>query len=62
MTRETKDFDAVESMRTARAAISAAIEGMSLEQELEWLASRELGNPLLERLRARAAEGSAAAK
>ncbi len=49
-----KSFDAVAMMRRVREGISAKIEGMTLEEELEWLASQELGDPRLERLRARA--------
>ena len=49
-----KKFDAVAMMRDARDKISAEIEGMTLEEELKWLASQELHDPLLKRLRDRA--------
>lgn len=51
MTRTEKSFDAVEMMRSIRENLSAQIEGMTLEEELEWLASQKLGDPFLERLR-----------
>ena len=56
MTKTKKEFDAVAMMRAARDKISAEIEGMTLEEELKWLASRELRDPLLRRLRDRTAQ------
>ena len=56
MSNTKKGFDAVAMMRAARDKISAEIEGMTLEEELKWLASQELHDPFLERLRARAAQ------
>ena len=56
MTRTEKNFDAVAMMRSMRDKVSAEIEGMTLEEELEWLASQELGDPFLKRLRDRAAQ------
>jgi hypothetical protein len=53
MNHSTKKFDAVEMMRSSRDKISAAIEGMTLEEELKWLASQEIEDPFLRRLRAR---------
>ncbi|MBI4617233.1 MAG: hypothetical protein HY720_26710 [Planctomycetes bacterium] len=61
MSKSKKEFDAVAMMRTARARISAEIEGMSLEEELKWLASQELQDPFLKRLRDRAAKQADAA-
>jgi hypothetical protein len=61
MSKTEKRFDAVAMMRAARDGISAAIEGMTLEQELEWLAAQELQDPFLERLRDRAAQQADAA-
>jgi hypothetical protein len=55
MTRPTKKFDAVAMMRSARDKLSAAIEGMTLEEELKWLASQDVQDPFLKRLRDRAA-------
>jgi hypothetical protein len=55
MRKAEKAFDAVALMRAARDRISAEIEGMSLEEELRWLASQELHDPFLRRLRERAA-------
>ena len=56
MSKTQKQFDAVAMMRSARDKISAEIEGMTLEEELKWLAMQELNDPFLERLRARAAQ------
>jgi hypothetical protein len=61
MSRAQKKFDAVAMMRSIRDRISAEIEGMTLEEELEWLASQELEDPFLKRLRDRAAQHTAAA-
>ena len=58
MSETKKKFDAVAMMREARDEISAEIEGMTLEQELKWLASQELQDPLLRRLQDRAAQQS----
>ena len=60
MSRTEKKFDAVAMMRSARDRISAEIEGMTLEEELAWLASQELEDPFLKRLRNRAAQQAAA--
>lgn len=54
MRRRKKEFDAVAMMRSARDRISAETEGMTLEQERAWLASQELEDPFLRRLRDRA--------
>ena len=56
MTKTKKEFDSVAMMRSARDRISAQIEGMSLEEELEWLASQEITDPFLKRLRDRTAQ------
>lgn len=56
MSKTEKTFDAVALMRSARDRISAEIEGMTLEEELRWLASQELHDPFLRRLRQRAAQ------
>ena len=56
MNETKKKFDAVAMMRAARDQISAEIEGMTLDEELMWLASRELQDPLLKRLRDRVAQ------
>lgn len=50
MNKTGKKFDSVAMMRTARDRISSAIQGMSLEEELKWLASQELHDPFLKRL------------
>ena len=55
-TRTEKKFDAVGMMRTARDRISAEIEGMTLEEELQWLASEKVDDPFLRRLRERATQ------
>ena len=56
MSKAEKKFDAVAMMRSARDKISAEIEGMTLDEELRWLASQELRDPFLKRLRDRAAQ------
>mgnify|MGYP001596975731 CR=1 FL=1 len=54
MSRTEKKFDAVAMMRSIRDKISAEIDGLTLEEELKWLASQELPDPFLRRLRDRA--------
>ena len=61
MNRTEKKFDAVAMMRAIRDSVSAQIEGMTLEEELAWLASQELKDPFLKRLRDRAAQQGDAA-
>ncbi len=61
MSKTQKKFDAVALMRAARDKISAEIEGMSLEEELRWLASQPMDDPFLQRLRDRAAQQADAA-
>jgi hypothetical protein len=56
MSRTEKEFDAVAMMRAARDRLSAEIEGMTLEEELNWLASQAIDDPFLKRLRDRAAQ------
>lgn len=56
MNKTEKKFDAVAMMRAARDKISAKIEGMTLEEELKWLASEKLEDLFLKRLRDRAAQ------
>ena len=56
MSRTEKTFDAVAMMRSARDKISCEIQGMTLQEELKWLASQELNDPFLRRLRELAAE------
>lgn len=51
MTETQKSFDAVAMMRAARDRISAEIAGMTLEEELKWLASQDLQDSFLKRLR-----------
>ena len=50
-----KEFDAVEMMRSIRARLSEQIAGMTLEEEIRWLRAQELGDPMLEELREKAA-------
>jgi hypothetical protein len=61
MTSIKKHFDAVAMMRSIRDKVSADIAGMTLEQELAWLASQELSDPFLKRLRDGAAQQGDAA-
>ena len=56
MSKIEKKFDAVAMMRSARDKISAEIEGMTLQEELNWLAAQEVHDPFLKRLRDRAAQ------
>ncbi len=56
MSKIEKKFDAVAMMRSIRDRISAEIEGMTLEEELAWLATQEIKDPFLKRLRDRAAQ------
>ena len=56
MSSTKKTFDAVEMMRTIRDGFSAEIEGMTLEEEREWLASRDVKDPFLRRLLEKAAQ------
>ena len=56
MGRIKKTFDAVDLMRQIRDELSASIKGMTLEEELTWLASQDLKDPFLERLRQKAAQ------
>ncbi len=56
-----KEFDAVAMMRSIRDKISAEIEGMTLEEELEWLAAQQIDDPFLKRLQGRAAQQAGAA-
>lgn len=51
-----KKFDAVAMMRKIRDELSAQISGMTLEEELKWLASQEIKDPFLRRLRDKAAQ------
>lgn len=62
MSRSEKAFDAVAMMRSIRDKVSAEIEGMTLQEELEWLASQELEDPFLKRLRDSAAQQAAPAR
>jgi hypothetical protein len=59
MSKTEKKFDAVAMTRSARDRISAEIEGMTLDEELRWLASQEIDDPFLKRLRDRAAQQQA---
>ncbi len=57
----TKAFDAVQSMRVARAALSTRIASMSVDEQNEWLRSNPPTDPTLRRLFTLAAQQSAAA-
>ena len=61
MSRNEKKLDAVAMMRSIRDRISAEIQGMTLEEELAWLAAQELQDPFLRRLRDRAPQQAVAA-
>ena len=51
-----KEFDAVAMMRSIRDKISSEIEGMTLEEELAWLAAQQIDDPFLKRLRDKATQ------
>ncbi len=53
MRKIKKKFDAVGMMRSIRAELSVQIEGMTLEEERDWLALQELKDPLNKPLRYR---------
>ena len=61
MSKSSKRFDSVAMMRSVRDEISAQIDGMTLEEELQWLASQELDDPVLMRLRTRISKQADAA-
>jgi hypothetical protein len=54
-----KAFDSVQMMRDARAAISARIASMSVDEQNEWLQSNPPTDPTLRRLFTLAAQGAA---
>ena len=56
MNKMKKTFDAIAMMRRIRDQLSARIEGMTLEEELDWLATQDLKDPFLELLRRKAAQ------
>ena len=56
MSNLDKEFDAVAMMRSARDKISEEIEGMTLEEELAWLAAQDTQDPFLKRLRERVSQ------
>lgn len=58
MSNIDKKFDALAMMRSARDKISEEIEGMTLEEELAWLAAQEIEDPFLRRLRERVVRNS----
>lgn len=59
MPRGEKKFDAVLMMRSIRDRLAAETAGMTLEEEVDWLVSREIEDPFLRRLRDRAARQAA---
>lgn len=61
MSEIEKEFDAVAMMRAARDEISSQIEGMTLAEELKWLAAQEVEDPFLKRLRDQACRQADAA-
>ena len=61
MNSTKKTFDAVKMMRAIRDDLSNQIKGMSLKEELEWLAKQKLDDPFLRRLRDKAAQHADAA-
>lgn len=55
MRSKAKDFDAVAAVREIRDRVSMQIANMTLEEQLDWMASREISDPFLKRLRQKAA-------
>ena len=49
-TRETKGFDCVKTTREIRDRLSVELAGMSPEDRVQWLNSRDFSDPLLRRL------------
>jgi hypothetical protein len=48
-----KEYDAVAAVRQIRDRLAAQIAGMTLEEQLKWMAEQDLHDPFLERLRDR---------
>ncbi len=61
MKPDEKRFDAVAMMRSARDKISTKIAGMTFDEEVVWLASQDLRDPLLKRLQDKIAQQQHAA-
>ena len=59
MSSKQKDFDAVAMVREIRDRIAEQIAGMTVEEELEWLAAQDIQDPVLRRLREKAARQEA---
>lgn len=59
MRKAEKNFDVVALMRSARDRISADMEGVTLEEELTWLASQDRQDPFSQRLRDSTAQRAA---
>lgn len=57
----TKTFDTVQMVRAIRDDISSTIMEMSADQENQWLRTRKLADPTLQRLMEWAAQQRAAA-
>ena len=49
-TREKKAFDCVKTTREIRDRLSVELAGMSPEDRVQWLNSRDFSDPLLRRL------------
>ena len=56
MSKPSKKFDCVLSMRKVRDKLSVEIEGMSYDELLKWLRTHEYTDPLLQRLAKKAAQ------
>ena len=53
---QKKKFDAVKTMRRIRDKMSKEIEGMSFEEQQNWLYKNKLKDPFLEQLMQKAAQ------
>ena len=61
MSSSMSQFDSVASVRKIRDRISAQIAGMTLAEQLEWMAAQPIDDPFLRRLRERTAQQGDAA-
>ena len=61
MSKTVKKFVAVAMMPSSGDKVAAESESMTLDEDVRWLASQELPDPFLERLRDRAAQHRAPA-
>lgn len=61
MSSTNKSFEAVQLMRSIRDQITEETKGMSVEEEIQWLRTAEIGDTFLSRLAEKAARRDATA-